>query len=74
MEVNVLILYDEYGLLNSQLCTFLNTPVTSSLFGPNILPSTLFSITLSLGSSLNLRDQVSHPHKATGALIVLYIL
>jgi hypothetical protein len=32
-----------------------------SLFGPNILPSTLFSNTLSLCSSFNVRDQVSHP-------------
>jgi hypothetical protein len=34
------------------LCTFLHSPVTSSLFGPNILLSTLFSNTFSLCSSL----------------------
>jgi hypothetical protein len=33
------------------------------LFGPNILLSTLFSNTLSLCSSLNVRDQVSHPYR-----------
>jgi hypothetical protein len=38
----------------------LQPPVTSSLFGPNILLSALFSNTLSLCSSLNVRDQVSH--------------
>jgi hypothetical protein len=39
------------------LCSFLHPPVTSSLFGPNILLSTLFSYTPSLCSSLNVRDQ-----------------
>jgi hypothetical protein len=33
--------------------------------GPNILLSTLFPNTLSLCSSLNVRDQVSHPYKTT---------
>jgi hypothetical protein len=33
---------------------------------PNILLSTLLSNTLSLCSSLNVRDQVSHPYKTTG--------
>jgi hypothetical protein len=43
-----------------------------SLLGPNTLLNTLFSNTLSLRSSLNVRDQVSHPYKATGKIIVLY--
>jgi hypothetical protein len=30
------------------LCNFLHSPITSSLFGPNILLSTLFSNTLSM--------------------------
>jgi len=34
--------------LSSSLCSFLHSPVTSSLFGPNILLNTLFSNTLSL--------------------------
>ena len=52
-----------------------STPlVTSSLLGPNILLSTLFSNTLSLRSSINISDQVSHPYKTTGKIIVLYIL
>jgi hypothetical protein len=37
----------------------------SSLLGPNIL-NTLFSKTLSLCSSLKVRDQVSHPYNTTG--------
>jgi hypothetical protein len=49
-------------------------PITSSLLGPNILHSTLFSNTLSLCSSLHVRDQVSNPYKTTGKIIVLYIL
>jgi hypothetical protein len=40
------------------LCSFLQPPVTSSLFGPNILFSNLFSITLSLCSSLKVRENV----------------
>ena len=38
---------------------------TSSLLGPNTLLNTLFSNTLSLRSSLNVSDQVSHPYKTT---------
>ena len=38
-----------------------STPFTSSLLGPNILLSTLFSNTLSLRSSRIVNDQVSHP-------------
>jgi hypothetical protein len=36
---------------------------TSSLLGPNILLSTLFSNTPNLCSSISVRDQVSHPHE-----------
>jgi hypothetical protein len=54
---------DEYKLRSSSLCNFLHSPVTSSLLGPNILLRTLFSNTLSLCSSLSVRDQVSHPYK-----------
>jgi polysaccharide pyruvyl transferase WcaK-like protein len=56
------------------LCNFLHSPITSSLLGPNILLRTLFSNTLSLCSSLSVRDQVSHPYKTTGIIMVLYIL
>jgi hypothetical protein len=44
-----------------------------SLFGPNILLNTLFSNTLSLRFSLNVIDQVSHPYKTTGKIILLCI-
>jgi hypothetical protein len=53
---------------------FPQTTVTSSLFGPNILLSTLPSNTLSLCSSLKNWDQDSPPHINTGKIIVFYIL
>ncbi|PNF16879.1 hypothetical protein B7P43_G06072, partial [Cryptotermes secundus] len=62
----IIILGEEYN--------FLQPPVTSSLFGPNILLNTLFSNTISLCSFLNARDQVSYPYRTTGKIIVLYIL
>jgi hypothetical protein len=63
-----------YKLWNSSLCSFLQSPVTLSLFGPNILLNNLFSNTLNLWSSLNVRDQVSHPYRTTGKIIVLFTL
>jgi hypothetical protein len=47
---------------------------SSSLFGPNIPHNTLFLNTLSLCYSLIVRDNVSHPYRTTGKIIVLYIL
>jgi hypothetical protein len=66
----LIILGEEYKLK----CSFLHPPVTSSLFGPNILLNTLFSNTLSLCSSLNVRVQVSHPYRTTCKTVFLYIL
>ena len=36
---------EEHGSLSSSLCSFLHSPVTSSLLGPNILLSTSYSQT-----------------------------
>jgi len=69
-----IILGEEYSSLSSSLGSFLNSPVTLALLGPNILHSTLFSNTLSLRSSLSVSNQVSHPYKTTGKIIFLYIL
>ena len=68
------ILSEVYRSFSSSLCSFLHSPVTSALLGPNILLRTLFSNTLSLRSSLNVSDQVSHPYKIRGRIIVLYFL
>ena len=68
------ILGEQYRSLSSSLCSFLHSPVTSSILGPNILLSTLFSNTLSLRSSLNVSDQVSHPYKTIGDVMALYNL
>ena len=67
------ILGEDYRSLSSSLCSFLHSPVTSSLLGPNIILNTLSSNNLSLRSSLNVSDQVSHPYKTTGIIIILYI-
>ena len=72
--INLIIFGEEYRSLNSSLCSFLYSHVISSLLGPNILLSTLFSNTLSLRSSLSVGYQISHPYKTTGKIIFLYIL
>jgi hypothetical protein len=70
--VSRIIFGDEYRSLSFSLCNLLHSPVTLSLLGSNILLSTLFWNTLSLCSSLSVRDQVSHPYKTTGKIIVVY--
>ena len=67
------ILVEEYRSLSYSVCSFLHSPVTLSILGPNIL-NTWFSNTLSLHSSLNVSDQVLHPYKITSKIVVLYIL
>jgi hypothetical protein len=63
--LRIIILGEEYKLRRSSLCNFLYPLVSSILFGPNILLSTLFSNTLGLCSSLKIRDQVLHPYRTT---------
>ena len=53
---------EQYTSLNSSLCSFLHSFVTSSLLGPNIPLNILFSHTINLRSSLNVSDQFSHPY------------
>jgi hypothetical protein len=62
-----------YKLRSSLLCGLLQPPTTSSLLGPNICFSTLFSDSLSLCSSFNVGDKVSH-HTKKSKIIVFYIL
>jgi hypothetical protein len=52
---------------------FLHPPVTSSALGRNIFLSTLFSNIRDPCFSLNARDQVSHPYRNTGKIIVIYV-
>jgi hypothetical protein len=52
-----------YILRSSSLSSLVQPLSTSSLLGPNILLSTLFSDTLNLCHSLSLRYKVSHPLK-----------
>jgi hypothetical protein len=59
------ITFGDYGSWSSSLCSFLYSPITSSLVVTNILLSTLLPNTISLRSSLNVSDQVSHPYKTT---------
>ena len=65
---------EEQRSTGSSLCSFLHSPVTSSLLGPNILFRTLFSNTLSLRSSLNVNNKVSHPYNTIDKTIDLCIL
>jgi hypothetical protein len=66
----ILITFDvAYRLRSSSLCSSLHPRIIFSLFGPNIPLSTLFSNTISLYSSLNIRGQVSHPYRTTGKMI-----
>ena len=66
------ILGEDYRPLSSSMCSFLHSPITSSLLGQNIILNTPFSNTFSLCSSLNVSEQVSHPYKTTDKIIVLY--
>ena len=68
MAVNVL---SKYRSLSSSHCSFLHSPVTFSLLGPNTLLSTLFSNSLNLRFSLSVSDQVSLPYRNIRMLVVL---
>jgi len=70
--IPLLIFGEKYRSLSSSLRSFLHCPVTSSLLGPNIFLSTLFSNAFSLRSDLNVSDHVSYSHQTTGKIIVLY--
>jgi hypothetical protein len=70
----LIILGTVYKLRNSSLCSFLHSPVTSSLLGPNIILSTLFSNTIIPCFLHSVRDQVSRPHTTKRKIIILYIV
>ena len=59
LDFTTQIIFDEeYRSLSSSLCSFLHSPTTSSLLGPNILLNTLLSNTLGLRSSLSVSDHI----------------
>ena len=68
------ILGEVYRSLSPSLCSFLHSLVALFLLSPNNLLKMVFSNTLSLHSSINVSDQVSHPYTTTSKIIVLYIL
>jgi hypothetical protein len=60
LDLIILIIFgQDYRSLSSSLRSFLHPPVTPSLFGPNVLLDTVFSNSLSLCSTLNVRLQLS---------------
>jgi hypothetical protein len=67
----LIIIGEEYKSRRSSLLNFLHSLFTSSLFG---LPQHPVSNILSPCFSLKFRDQITHPHRTTGKIIVLYIL
>ena len=60
-----IIFVEEYRIWSSSSHSIQQSPVNSSLKGPNIFLSTQFSNTLNLYSPLTVKDQVSHPYKTT---------
>jgi hypothetical protein len=68
--ITLFILGERYKLRSCSLWSLLHSPF-SSLLVPNIRYRILFSNTLSLYSSLNLRDYVSQPCSTTANLIAL---
>jgi hypothetical protein len=56
-------------LWSSSFLSALQPLATSSLLGPDILLGTLNQL-----SSLSAGHQVSHPHKASGGIVVMYIV
>ena len=59
------IIFEENRSRRLSFCSLLHVPLTSSLLGPYIFLSTLFSIALSLFSFLNVEEQVEWKYSST---------
>ena len=70
----LIIIGKHYRFRRSCSCSVFHSPVTSSLLGPNIFFSTLFSNTLSLCPSLSVRDQVWYQYKTRGEIIWHFVI
>jgi hypothetical protein len=68
--INLIIFGEVDKLWSFLLRSLFQPPVSSSLFGPNIFLNALFSNTLSLCFSLNVRYQVSHPYRTRGQVVM----
>jgi hypothetical protein len=72
LDLVILIVFGKvYKLRSSSLFSFLQPHIISTFMSLNVLHNTLISNVSSLGSSLNVREQVSHPYKTKGKIIIL---
>ena len=69
--ITLTILGEQYKLWSSSLWSLLYSPF-SSFLGPDIRLRILFSNTLRLHSSINVRDHVSQPYSTYANIIVFY--
>jgi hypothetical protein len=69
LELITRILGEPYKSLSSSLSSLLQSPVASSLLGPNVYLSSLCQC-----YSSSVKDQGSNPHETTGQIIVLVYL
>jgi hypothetical protein len=68
----LIIFVEEYRLRSSSLYSFLQSPATSSLSGPNIHHNTLFSNILNLRSFVSFSDSVPRRYNATGEIVIFF--
>ena len=66
--------FGEYRAWGCSMYSLLHSPVTSSLLGPNVFLSIIFSNILGPRSSFSVRKRAFHPHKTTEKITVPYIL
>ena len=70
--ISITIFGQQYKSRSPSLCSFHHSPVTSSVWGPNISPRTLFSNTPSLYVFPPIaRDEDPHPYETSGTVVAL---